>query len=254
MGKKALVAKSDDVQFLFDKPWQEPHLRTTYLNDEKAKALFQTVNTHLGDRDVIEDDPSLQQFLPYNALIEIQDDFSAHIFMYRRGKGSDEAGLHDLYSVGLGGHVDEVVRLDGADADSILLEETLVQSTIRELQEEVGFTPNEYNVREQLRRAFVVSDTRTKVEKVHMGLIFPVFGKKSQLGVHEVNVIDEGQWIPLEELHAKHAAGQIKLEPWSILTVENLIHTFRPINTTPPETLHITTTGFLQVDTEATSA
>src|SRR4051794_3879207 len=51
-------------------------------------------------RSNVETDPSVKQLIPYAILIR-----EDQVFAYRRGKAGGENRLHDLWSIGVGGHI-----------------------------------------------------------------------------------------------------------------------------------------------------
>jgi len=107
-------------------------------------------------RSIVETDPSVKQLIPYAILRRGKE-----IFAYRRSKAGGENRLHDLWSIGVGGHI---CRDDGD------VGETAYQTGfLRELDEEVAITgPFEQRI------IGLLYDPRTPVGSVHVGVVHVV--------------------------------------------------------------------------------
>ncbi|MCX8206139.1 MAG: NUDIX domain-containing protein, partial [Candidatus Micrarchaeota archaeon] len=106
----------------------------------------------------VESNPNYQQIIPYVVV-----KFGGKFFMYERLKGGTEARLHNLKSVGVGGHIDP-----GDFGD-----ETLMQALRREFFEEVA-----YGGRFEPRVAGFINEKGSgsgkDVQDVHFGVVFIV--------------------------------------------------------------------------------
>ena len=71
------------------------------------------------ERDLVEEDASLKQIIPYVAMFK--DD---KILTYERSRAGVESRLYNQWSLGVGGHIDEP--------------DDLFQATLREIEEEIG--------------------------------------------------------------------------------------------------------------------
>ena len=108
------------------------------------------------DRKKVETDTRFLQPIPY-VVLRNKD----YILTYKRTKNSGEKRLHDFYSIGLGGHIDEG--------------ETIEEALVRELKEEI-----EYNVPIEngklsdtmLTPIGLLYDNSTPVSSVHLGIIY----------------------------------------------------------------------------------
>jgi len=101
----------------------------------------------------VETDPSVKQLIPY-AILKRGDE----VFAYRRGKAGGEKRLHDLWSIGVGGHIS---REDG-DAGTKAYE----VGFLRELDEEVQIVGDYHH-----RILGLLYDPRTPVGAVHVGVV-----------------------------------------------------------------------------------
>jgi predicted NUDIX family phosphoesterase len=150
-------------------------------------------------RSEVEIDPSVKQLIPY-AILKRGDE----VFAYRRGKAGGENRLHDLWSIGVGGHIS---REDG-DAGTKAYD----AGFLRELDEEVQIT-GEY----RHRIVGLLYDPRTPVGSVHVGV------------VHVVDVVGEvaSRDPSLAEARfrslAEVARESNRLETWSQFVIEPLV-------------------------------
>ena len=171
------------------------------LDVEKYLPIL-TADSHIRylNRTEAEQDKNFKQLIPY-ALIICRD----KILRYRRGKGGQEARLHGLYSVGVGGHISE-------EDHGLFTEKLGYQDAMRrELMEEVAID----DIREV--PVAVINDDSTDVGMVHLGI------------VHVVQVADETltgrckgivgpEFIPISEA-VKNPASY---ESWSRFCLEHL--------------------------------
>lgn len=101
----------------------------------------------------VETDPSYKQLIPY-VILRSGDS----VFTYRRGGAGAETRLHDLWSIGVGGHVSK------GDGDLGVV--GYQAGFLRELVEEVDIQ-SEYTE----RIVGLVHDDRTLVGSVHLGVV-----------------------------------------------------------------------------------
>lgn len=175
-----------------------------WLGNESAISLCyeefnQTVSQIEADwieRSEAEDDSSYKQFIPY--AIAFNGD---RIGCYKRS--GDEKRLHDLFSIGAGGHIDR-------EDDNGTIIDTLESGLARELSEEfIDFSEEMADI----EFTGVINEDNTPVGSVHLGLVFKINLKK------EINPGEEltgFEWVSREELENKN------LEHWSKLALKLL--------------------------------
>jgi predicted NUDIX family phosphoesterase len=164
---------------------------TLFLDRIRSKAYFRP-------RHLVEDDPSLKQVIPYM----IVTDGSAVLLLQRLEKQT-EARLRNLYSIGVGGHINPVDG-DGVDAvDAGLL---------RELNEELAVDGEP-----DIRPLGYLNDDSNAVGSVHFGLVFLVHSAQDRVRVAEEDMM-EGRFLSLVEL-GEYAEG---METWSRLLLDHL--------------------------------
>jgi predicted NUDIX family phosphoesterase len=117
------------------------------------------------DRDLAEQDTNLQQIIPYCVLR-----WNGEVFTYERTKKSGENRLHNLLSLGIGGHVNPVDS-DSSDNTELLIKGFLVpqiytNAFYRELNEEVEILSSFQNT-----IIGCIRDTSNDVGRVHFGII-----------------------------------------------------------------------------------
>lgn len=103
-----------------------------------------------------EEDTRYKQIIPYLVL---RADSGAVLCYKRQG---NERRLHDLYSAGIGGHVNE--HQDKADT----FWDTVQRGLLRELTEETALQIPPDSV----RFCGIINEEKTKVGRVHLGLVF----------------------------------------------------------------------------------
>src|SRR5262245_7387101 len=110
------------------------------------------------NRSDAEQDKRYKQLIPYVLVI-----CNRKILRYRRGRGGQEKRLHDLYSVGVGGHISE------DDAGLFSKNVGYHDAMRRELMEEVAVEgANEAAVA-------VINDDSTEVGYVHFGVVHVMY-------------------------------------------------------------------------------
>ncbi len=151
------------------------------------------------ERDKVEEDLGYKQLIVYMVLRHRDQ-----VFIYQRIQETGEKRLLDMYSFGLGGHINPVRSSE--------FRRLIASNLIRELKEEVSFPgPFSYGF------LGLLNDEQTEVGRYHLGLVFSVSCLSSQITVREKNKI-RGKLIPASELNAYRD----NLESWSSLLLPHL--------------------------------
>ncbi len=146
------------------------------------------------DRDAAEHNKNYRQLIPY-VVVYTPD---GHVLSYKRGGG--ERRLLDMYSIGIGGHVEPCdVSMAGGMA-------TLFKAARRELREEIGLGGDF-----DLDYIGTINDDNTEVGAVHLGVCMEV-------RVNNFNVIGSGEIASPEFIYPADLQG--KVEGWSELLLE----------------------------------
>ena len=146
----------------------------------------------------VEEDPRFKQVIPYCLFVN-----GGRLFMYERLRKGGEERLHDLYLIGVGGHINPI------DAGHDLLERAM----LREFHEELSYSGA---FRWELL-GFINMDDAEPVHKVHFGMVYLLRGDSPAIAVREVDTLS-GRLVPFEE--ALSSKG--KMERWSRACVDYL--------------------------------
>jgi predicted NUDIX family phosphoesterase len=154
------------------------------------------------DRDLAEQDPQWQQIIPYIVLQTLKQDRTA---VYLR-QGS-ETRLHDLWSCGIGGHINPRDR-SGSNAS---FRNILNSGMIRELDEELVQRP----AKDSPDFCGMINEMVTDVGQVHLGAVFRI-----QTALPEDYVpgpeLTRFQWMQTSGL------SSVNMELWSRLALDLL--------------------------------
>ncbi|HVR75348.1 MAG TPA: hypothetical protein VMT52_13510 [Planctomycetota bacterium] len=151
-------------------------------------------------RDAAEGDPSLKQVIPYAIVVH-----GDQVLLLKRSKKGGEARLHEMFSLGVGGHVNPEDGEGGGVRDAVH------RAFDRELREEIVLTGTPE--REALG---VVNDDSNAVGRVHIGLVYRLELREAHLEVREDDLLSGG-FVPSRTL----SSFQGSLESWSRLIVEH---------------------------------
>ena len=145
-------------------------------------------------RAAMESDPSWKQVIPYLVLRD-----GDRTFLMRRTRAGGDARLHDLWSIGIGGHVNPE---DGGVAGGLA----------REWAEELvaDFVP-------AFRPVGLLNDDTTDVGSVHLGVVCVADAAGRPVSVRETHKL-AGAFAPASEVHAVRGA----METWSRLVADFL--------------------------------
>lgn len=172
------------------------------IEDQKALEIYETLSKYeVKRRGDMEEDPSYKQLISY-CILENEND---EILVYERLTGGGEARLHGLSSIGIGGHMNQL--------DDTQIEGVLLDNAARELEEEVGVKDvNPLN----LNLIGFINDDDNEVGRVHIGLVFKLKVKASEVYVNETDTLKIG-WKPENTL-----MQDAEYESWSRIIIESI--------------------------------
>lgn len=142
-----------------------------------------------------ENDPSHKQIIPY---IMLQSKDLKNTAVYQRN--GSEKRLHDLWSLGIGGHINPV----DVAAKNDTFEQILLTGMQRELDEELLKAPE----KDQPDFLGVISEDITDVGKVHLGAVFRIITENCEDYLPGEELF-EFKWEKTEKL------SQLNFELWS---------------------------------------
>lgn len=172
------------------------------IEDQKALEIYETLSKYeVKRRGDMEEDPSYKQLISY-CILENEND---EILVYERLTGGGEARLHGLSSIGIGGHMNQL--------DDTQIEGVLLDNAARELEEEVGVKDvNPLN----LNLVGFINDDDNEVGRVHIGLVFKLKVKASEVYVNETDTL-KIEWKPENTL-----MQGAEYESWSRIIIESI--------------------------------
>ena len=179
-----------------------PYLTKRGLITENTDKILEIImkNHVFLPRPEAENDPGHRQIIPYVSLLRGDE-----IFSTRRLKGGNEARLHGLISLGVGGHINPDTDGDGDDV--------LMRGLEREVREEVAIDELDMG---SLHFMGFINDDSNDVGKVHLGLCCTL-EVKGNVTVRETEKL-MGQWLEKTELPLLAD----NMETWSSLIINNL--------------------------------
>ncbi len=151
------------------------------------------------NRNLLENDSSYKQIIPY-AVINCDDE----VYLFRRTKKQTEARLHNLYSLGVGGHMNP-----SEDENLSYIRGELE----RELNEEV-FIHNDCTI-ESLEPLGLINDDTNEVGKVHLGVLYDIHLSNTSIEIKEKEKM-EGKWIKKSDLRLYYP----QMESWSKIYID----------------------------------
>ena len=146
----------------------------------------------------VEEDPSYLQVIPY-VVFGHRDRY----LLTKRLRASSERRLRNLYSLGVGGHINPE---DADGGDPILV------GLRREWEEEVVYSGGL-----EVRLLGLVHEEWAPVGRVHLGLVFLADGDSPEIAIREVDKLS-GELLRLDEMRIHF----LEMESWSQLVYERL--------------------------------
>jgi len=157
------------------------------------------------DRAAAEANEGLKQVIPYMVIRRGEE-----ILAYQRSKKSGEERLHNKWSVGFGGHINESDYMK----QGIMF--TLSMAIQRELNEELEWGDQDKCTVENISELGVLYDDSDAVGRVHIGYVMVIdVPKDSKFPKAKEDTIAATEWVSLSK--ARDLPG---LEGWGKIVVE----------------------------------
>lgn len=181
---------------------------------------FDQLPAQLVSRDICETDESFLQIIPYVTMVKE----GKEILSYKRGKAGNEDRLHDLYSIGFGGHVESY------ESNSIVY--SYVNCIVQELKEELGIELTNEEIasfidNQSRHIALIYHNDPGSVNAVHLGVFCVCNIDKDDVTKPEIGVIESLRYHSAIELLDPSTFTDGKLEPWSRIVANLLVHTYK---------------------------
>lgn len=169
----------------------------------KGQEIFDILSQYeVKRRGDMEEDPNYKQLISY-CLLENENN---QLLVYERLSGGGEDRLHGQSSIGVGGHMNDIV---GADT----INEVLRTNAQRELEEEVGLAPEES---QNLQYIGFINDDTNEVGEVHLGVVFKIKVNSNDVEVQETDTL-KIKWVEQGSID-----NYDDFETWSSLILEAL--------------------------------
>ena len=192
--EKVLVVPSEIINSLCPKPFSR---NTEGVIDAAIK------NAQFLARKIAETDFNFKQIIPY-VLVRHENRY----VLMRRTTKQTEARLHDKYSIGVGGHINDEDMAKG-------IENIIQHGMRREIEEEILIKSEQ-----SCELVGVINDNSSEVSRVHMGLVYVLTTSTAEFEIAEKDKYT-ANWASLEEM----AAVYDKMESWTQIVYDNLLKT-----------------------------
>ena len=136
-------------------------------------------------RSELEEDPSFKQIIPY-AIISNKESF----YLFRRTSGQTEKRLHNKFSLGVGGHMNQSNSKESK-------EQYLINELKRELFEEVKLLNG--CLIEDIEFIGFINDDTIPVGSVHIGLLYNIRVSNKDVVINETDRMT-ADWIDKHDL------------------------------------------------------
>lgn len=147
------------------------------------------------ERNKLEEDPSFKQIIPYAVISYKEPEYSGvrgsqYFYLFRRGSGQTEKRLQNLYSMGLGGHMNPAISVKSE-------EEYLIDELKREFFEEVRLSNGCFI--EDIDFIGFINDDSIPVSRVHLGLLYNISVSGKDIHVYETDKMT-AEWVEKSSL------------------------------------------------------
>lgn len=150
----------------------------------------------------MEEDPKYKQLVSYCVLVNENDE----VLVYERLSGGGETRLHGNMSIGVGGHMNDVLDVGDISAQ-------LTENAFRELEEEVGLNKSDAGDMEIIG---LINDDTNEVGEVHIGIVFKVSVKSELISAVETDT------LKINWQNTKEFGDLESYETWSALIIDEL--------------------------------
>lgn len=174
---------------------------------DSATVNIESKDVVIMQRALLETNPKFRQLIPY-VVVKQGDKYLA----YERSKSGGESRLHNLFSIGIGGHVDAVDAVYN-DKGVFQLTDTLRTGMYRELHEELGLTEADFL---GMTTIGYLSKDVTPVDEVHLGIVLVAEVHADLVITSKEDALNLAGFLTADEL------AKLNLESWSETVVDHL--------------------------------
>lgn len=167
------------------------------------------------DRTLAETDERFRQVIPYVVLREHN-----RLFSYVRTRRGQEQRLHQMRSIGVGGHInptDFTTSIVPHQEDPIA---ALMVAARREIAEEImGFGPSE------LKWLGFICSNATDVERVHFGIVYVADVQAESIELSQEGRMSDAMFVDIDDLRQSKS----NYEKWSAIVIDYLANDSRTL-------------------------
>ena len=175
---------------------------------DSATVNIESKDVVIMQRALLETNPKFRQLIPY-VVVKQGDKYLA----YERSVSGGESRLHNLFSIGIGGHVDAVDAVYD-DKGVFQLTDTLRTGMYRELHEELGLTESDFL---GMTTIGYLSKDVTPVDEVHLGIVLVAEVHADLVITSKEDALNLAGFLNADEL------AKLNLESWSETVVAELV-------------------------------
>ena len=166
------------------------------------------------ERKELENDPSFKQIIPYAVVSNNGPDRrgvlgNLYFYLFRRSSGQTEKRLQNLFSMGVGGHMNPAASVKPE-------EQYLVDELKREFFEEVRLSNGCFI--EDIEFIGFINDESIPVSRVHLGLLYNIRVSSKDIHVYETDKMT-AEWVEKSRL-AEFYEG---METWTRIVFDSYI-------------------------------
>jgi len=188
-----------------DELWKLLTYKEKGLIKENSEVLKRVVQNGLfRKRSELEEDPSFKQIIPY-AIISNKESF----FLFKRTSRQTEKRLHNKFSLGVGGHMNQSNSKESK-------EQYLINELKRELFEEIKLLNG--CLIEDIEFIGFINDDTISVGSVHIGLLYNIHVSNKDVVINETDMMT-ADWIDKPDL-AEFYEG---METWTKIAFDYYI-------------------------------
>jgi predicted NUDIX family phosphoesterase len=179
----------------------DPFCKSDFTPEVAAVEKAVLANCRFLDRNLAEKDYQFKQVIPY-VVVRHED---RCLLIWRTNKQT-EARLHNLYSLGVGGHVNNT-DIPAADSNIILT------GMRREFTEEIAVEGEE-----SCELVGIINDDSTDVSRVHMGFVFVL-----RTSTPRYTIMEPGKYTAAWKTSEELAAHYDQMESWAQIVFDHVV-------------------------------